>query len=173
MLPSHYGRELGQARARVPSEQGWVSGRSAHGSWRVRVSGMSSKRFLCCSFSCCFDVFIVCNNPGTSNAVLCACFFVSHPPTLRPSPACSTWDSGLLLVGAHPHSQSGGGPTPTISWEQTCRKTGSIVQEGERGQSPRPPGIVRRSPVCIEETGLQCVVHASQPLWAGARAGAR
>jgi hypothetical protein len=23
---------------------------------------------------------------------------------------------------------------------------------------------IRRSPVCIEETGLQCVVHASQPL---------
>jgi hypothetical protein len=102
---------------------------------------MSSKRFLCCSFSCCFDVFVICNNPGTSNAVPCACFFCFHPPTLRPSPACSTWDSGLLLIGAHPHSRSGGGPTPTISWEQTCRKTGSIAQEGERGQSPRSPGI--------------------------------
>jgi hypothetical protein len=105
--------------------------------------GMSSKRSLCCSFSYCFDVFVICKNLGTSKAGLCACFFffVSHPPPWQPSPVCSTRDSGLLLVGAHPHSQSGGGPTPTISWEQTCRKTGSIAQEGERGQSPRSPGI--------------------------------
>jgi hypothetical protein len=68
--------------------------------------------------------------------------WLSHHEQDSISPACSTWDSGLLLVGAHPHSRSGGGPTPTISWEQTCRKTGSIVQEGERGQSPRSPGIV-------------------------------
>jgi hypothetical protein len=40
---------------------------------------LSSKGFLCCSFSCCFDAFVVCNNLGTSNAVLCACFFRSSP----------------------------------------------------------------------------------------------
>lgn len=47
-----------------------------------------------------------------------------------------------------------------------CRKA-------REGNHRALPGIVRRSPVCTEETGLQCVVRVSQPLWAGARAGAR
>jgi hypothetical protein len=36
-----------------------------------------------------------------------------------------------------------------------------------------PANILRCSPaVCIEETGLQCVIRASQPSGVGARAGA-
>jgi hypothetical protein len=65
--------------------------------------------------------------------ILARAYLVNSWTRPRSRMACSS--------GTQPHFRSGGGPTPTISWEQTCRKTGSIAQEGERGQSPRSPGI--------------------------------
>jgi hypothetical protein len=75
MLPAIRGGELGQARARVSRERG----RDPRGVMHV-AEGQgheSSSEVLwtaALSFSCCFDAFTVCNNLGTLNAVLSACF---------------------------------------------------------------------------------------------------
>jgi hypothetical protein len=94
----HRGDRIAVCRPCFPATMGGSSGRRAlecpvsGGGFRdlahvlavgeTGSQGLSSRRFLCCSFSCCFDVLAVCNNLGISNAVLRACFFsfpTHHP----------------------------------------------------------------------------------------------
>jgi hypothetical protein len=78
--PSHQGWELGQARARVSSERGRDPRCVTHvAEGQGHESSSEVLRTPALSFSCCFDAFTVCNNLGTSNAVLSACFSSSHP----------------------------------------------------------------------------------------------